>query len=90
MHRFRAAATLVFGVFLSLAAPALADNGQGHNNNQGDNNQGDNNQGQRPKLPTSRSAPEIDPVAAGAVVALLVGGTTVIAARRARRKSADK
>ena len=85
MHRFRAAATLVFGVFLSLAAPALADNGQGHNNNQGDNNQG-----QRPKLPTSRSAPEIDPVAAGAVVALLVGGTTVIAARRARRKSADK
>ncbi len=90
MHRLGAVATLVFGVFMLLAVPALADNGHGNNNNQGDDNQGDNGQGHRPKLPTSRSAPEIDPVAAGAVVALLVGGTTVIAARRARRKSADK
>jgi hypothetical protein len=64
----------VLGLFLSLAAPAIA-------------------QEVRPHLPTptnTRRAPEIDPVAAGAVISVLVGGTAVIAARRSRRKSATK
>ncbi len=40
----------------------------------------------RPHLPNnSRSVPEIDPVAIGAVASVLVGGTLLIGARRRRR-----
>jgi hypothetical protein len=41
----------------------------------------------RPHLVTS--APEIDPVAGGAVVSVLVAGTMLIGARRARRRDRE-
>jgi hypothetical protein len=41
----------------------------------------------RPRLANNtRSVPEIDPVAAGAVVSVLVGGMLLIGARRRRRE----
>ncbi|HEY7376896.1 MAG TPA: hypothetical protein VIF57_32355 [Polyangia bacterium] len=43
---------------------------------------------QRPHL--TRSAPEIDPIAGGAMIAVLVGGTLVIAARGAGRRRAAR
>ena len=80
MSRIRAIALGVFIALISLAGPALAD--RGDVDDQGENDQGGHG---RPKL---HSAPEIDPIAAGAVLAVVVGGTTVLAARRARRKAA--
>jgi hypothetical protein len=77
MSRIRVVALWVFAALISFAVPAMADNDQGENN--------DDQGGRRPHQ--THSAPEIDPVAAGAVLAVVVGGTTVLAARRARRKS---
>ncbi|HMF44749.1 MAG TPA: hypothetical protein VKQ32_28945 [Polyangia bacterium] len=79
MSRIRVVGLWVFAALISFAAPAFADNDQGENND---------DQGGRPHQ--TRSAPEIDPVAAGAVLAVVVGGTTVLAARRARRNKSEK
>jgi len=77
MSRFRVFAFWVFVGLTALAGPALADPGENENHP---------NNGHGPK--STHSAPEIDPIAAGAVLAVVLGGTTVLAARRARRKSA--
>ena len=61
---------LVAGALLFVSTQAFADN--------------DHNNGRRLKL--GHGVPEIDPIAAGAVVSLLVGGTVWIAARRRSRK----
>jgi len=81
MSRIRVVALWVFAALISFAAPSLADNDQGENND-------DQGHERRPKA--THGAPEIDPVAAGAVLAVVVGGTTVLAARRDRRSKSEK
>jgi LPXTG-motif cell wall-anchored protein len=68
---------LMAGALTLVSSTVFAQNSQGN----------DNDQGSRPKLPnnSSRGVPEIDPVALGAVGAVLVGGTLLIGARRRRR-----
>jgi hypothetical protein len=74
---------LVAGALLLASTQAFAKSD--HGNGQGQNNDDQGQDGRREKL-GGHSVPEINPVAAGAVISVLVGGTLLIAARRRSRK----
>jgi hypothetical protein len=82
--RMVALLVLTLVMFTALASPALAQNGQGgNNNNQGQNN---NNQGQNNNNQGGKRAPEIDPGSAMSGIVLLAGGLLLFVDSRRRIK----